>query len=147
MGSTRGQLKVLEGRRINITCTATGVPTPTVFWTFNTTTTPPFNQIDAFTDFRAISVSSDQVDLILGRVVSTLLVVNPRYPAHQGVYTCLGRNSYAGTGNININLAVITLQVQGEQAANFIQRVHAVSSRAYRLKKACNWKTSKFTHA
>ncbi len=43
----------------------------------------------------------------LGRVISTLHIVNAQYPANDGVYTCTGSNNFNSTN------ASVTIQVQG----------------------------------
>ena len=110
---TSSEVSVMEGGSVSLSCTATGVPVPTISWSLNNTAAP-FTQTDSTTDFSATSETSDQVSFALGCVVSTLLVVSAQYPAHQGEYVCTGSNSYAG--NTTITSAVITLQVQGEHS-------------------------------
>ncbi len=41
---------VVEGRDVDISCTSTGVPVPTITWTLNNQTTP-FRQTDVSTDY------------------------------------------------------------------------------------------------
>ena len=103
--------KVPEGGSINITCTSTGVPVPTITWTFDNMAAAPFDYTYSTTIFGATSESGNQVDFTLGHVVSTLLVENPQYPAHQGQYVCTGRSSYAR--HMFISSDFIALVVQG----------------------------------
>ncbi len=44
-------------------------------------------------------------DIILGRVISTLHIVNAQYPTNDGVYTCIGSNSQVNsTTNIIVQV-------------------------------------------
>ncbi len=56
-------------------------------WTFNNSDI--FNHTDVVTPPQR---GSDR-DVTLGRVISTLHIVNAQYPANDGVYTCTGSNS------------------------------------------------------
>ena len=101
---------VSEGGSVDISCTSTGVPAPTITWRLNNQTVP-FNQTDVTTP-TDVTVNNFMVDTITnGSVVSTLHIVNPQYPAHDGVYECIGDNSNGGSAPPGI--ANITVQVQG----------------------------------
>ncbi len=95
------EVAVLEGNDVNINCTSIGGPTPTVRWTFDNSNT--FNQTDVVTSPQR---GSDR-NVTLGRVLSTLHIVNAQYPANDGVYTCIGSNNFNSTN------ASVTVQVQG----------------------------------
>ncbi len=72
---------------------------PTVRWTFNNSNT--FNQTDVVTPPRR---GTDK-DITLGRVISTLHIVNAQYPTNNGVYTCIGSNSqFNSTTNIIVQV-------------------------------------------
>ena len=85
---------------MNISCTSTGIPVPTITWTLN-------NQQTTFKD-----VETNAIDTATpGNVISTLYIVDAQYPTHDGMYTCTGNNTVNGlilTSNVSI-----TVQVQG----------------------------------
>ncbi len=104
---------VIEGGDVDISCTSTGVPVPTITWTLNNQTTP-FNQTDVSTDFSIIFERDNSNTLVpvitSGNLVSTLHIVNTQYPSHDGVYECTGDTD---TGKTASSLT-ITVQVTGE---------------------------------
>ena len=101
---------VSEGVSVDISCTSTGVPAPTITWRLNNQTVP-FNQTDITTP-TDVTINNFMVDTIInGKIVSTLHIVNAQYPAHDGVYECIGDNSNGGSAPSGI--ANITVQVQG----------------------------------
>ncbi len=105
---------VVEGGDVDISCTSTGVPVPTITWTLNNQTTP-FSQTDVSTDF-SIRIerdsSSNLVPVITsGNLVSTLHIVNAQYPSHDGVYECTGDSDTGGTSSHTITL---TVQIPGK---------------------------------
>ena len=87
-------VSVSEGGSVDISCTSTGVPVPTISWTLNNMATP-FNRTDSFTDHSVFIQRAGSVAITAGRVVSTLHIVNPLYPADEGVYVCIGLNTHA----------------------------------------------------
>ena len=102
---------VSEGGSVNISCTSTGVPAPTITWRLNNQTVP-FSQTDMTTPTDVKIDINFMVDTITdGSVVSTLHIVNAQYPAYDGVYECIGDNSNGGSAPPSI--ANITVQVQG----------------------------------
>ena len=104
-------MTVSEGGSVDISCTSTGVPAPTITWRLNNQATP-FNQTDMTTTADIKINTNFAVDTIInGSVVSTLHIVNAQYPAHDGVYECIGDNSNGGSAPPSI--ANITVQVQG----------------------------------
>ena len=96
---------VNNGGSVDISCTSLGVPVPTIAWTFNGMKTP-YRQTDSSTQpvIRRYGESTP------GRVVSTLHIVNPSYPANDGVYVCTG-SIHAG---VQSSSALITLQILGK---------------------------------
>ena len=116
---------VSEGGSVDISCTSTGVPAPTITWRLNNQAVP-FRQTDLTTPADIRVNNNYGVDTIInGSVVSTLHIVNAQYPAHDGVYECIGDNSNGGSAPPGI--ANITLQVQGidiTTLASFNIRVH-----------------------
>ena len=100
---------------MNISCSSTGAPIPTIIWTLWDQPTP-FEQIDVQTDTVILFVRDVNDDLVAdvtpGSRESTLQIVSAQYPAHDGVYQCTGSNSHAGQ---NFSQSVtITVQVQGK---------------------------------
>ena len=102
------------GDGINISCTSTGGPVPTITWSVNNQPTN-FTQTDIITQPRSTPIRQEDGTfksiITPGNVVSALHIVNPQYPTHDGVYICAGRNSIgdiATTNSVNI-----TVQVQG----------------------------------
>ena len=103
---------VSEGGSVNISCTSTGVPAPTITWRLNNQAAP-FRQTDLTTPVTIDSQKIGSLDAIsIGNVVSTLHIVNAQYPAHDGVYECIGDNSDNGTATISATN--ITVHVQGK---------------------------------
>ena len=103
---------VVEGGDVDISCTSTGVPVPTITWTLNNQTTP-LNQTDIPTDF-SITLGRDSSNNLIpiitsGNLMSTLHIVNAQYPSHDGVYECIGDDDTGNTSSL-----IITVQVTGE---------------------------------
>lgn len=98
---------VYRGRNGTISCTATGVPVPTISWTFNNQTTR-FNQQDS-SSVHSVFVRSVGEGIVItpGQIVSTLLIENAQYPSDEGFYVCVGTNSEFGTNSAMINLEVL----------------------------------------
>ena len=79
----------LEGSSVTISCISTGAPTPSVSWElddqpvpFQSTETREQSTVTLHPgDFSSPFVPN----IVLGRVTSNLLVVNPQYPDHDGV--------------------------------------------------------------
>ena len=95
VSSEPGLITVSEEESVNISCSATGVPVPTITWIV-TNQLSPFIQTDMSTDYSVtITGASATLDTVVipGSVVSTLHIVNPRYPTHNGVYECIGTNT------------------------------------------------------
>lgn len=95
VSSEPGLITVTEEESVNISCTATGLPVPTITWTI-TNQQSPFAQTDTFTNYNVtIAGASATLEAIAipGSMVSTLHIVNPQYPAHNGGYKCIGTNT------------------------------------------------------
>ena len=108
---------VVEGGSVDISCISTGVPVPIITWKFNNQITS-FSQTDVSTDFSARVIRQGGTivpELTRGNIVSTLHIENTQYPAHNGVYECIGNNSDDTSVS---NIAMITVQVEGERTHN-----------------------------
>ena len=106
-------ITVFEGDSVDITCTSTGVPTPSITWSFNGTVAP-FNQTDSIVDFQVGYIRYyGEVQAVVdpGTITSYLNIVSASYPDHDGVYTCVGVNSEDAI--FTSSSAFITVQVQG----------------------------------
>ena len=104
------EVAIFEGRNVNISCASSGVPVPTISWHFNDMVAP-FNHTDTFTNFSAFAYSSKSPPVITyGRTVSNLQLKNIQYPAHNGVYVCVGSNSHKNVVTVSsANISVIIL--------------------------------------
>ena len=88
-------LSVMEGGSLNISCTSTGAPTPTVVWILN-------GQLASFSITEVTSLPQAQLvgtsdgglrpNVTLGRITSDITIVNAQYTADDGNYTCAGSN-------------------------------------------------------
>ena len=86
---------------MNISCTSTGGPVPTITWTLNDQPTS-FSQTDI--------IINDNNTMSPGKIVSTLHISNIKFPTHEGVYICNGSNIVSGfvsTSSVSIFLQVI----------------------------------------
>ena len=101
-GNSRVQLD--EGGSVNISCTGTGIPVPTITWTANNQPTP-YMQTDIFSDYSAISA----IEVTQGSVKSTLHIVNG---AFGGEFACFGSNTH--TGITETSSAIITILYLGK---------------------------------
>ena len=104
---------VVEGGSVNITCISTGVPVPIITWKLNNLITS-FSQTDVSRDFSVRLIRQGEIlvpEMTSGNIVSTLHLENTQYPAHNGVYECIG----ADPDNTSVSsTAIITVQVEGE---------------------------------
>ena len=99
---------------INISCTCTGVPLPTVRWTYNGLDEIPFSHTDVSVDY-GVRVTGNELGrratlTSLGTAASTLHLMNIRYPQDQGVYQCIGSNT--GTSITATSNASFTLRIE-----------------------------------
>ena len=103
-----------EGSPGNITCSVSGVPIPTVSWEFNNQTMP-FRQTITHVDVS----TTDKGDVIPGKIISTLHLVEPVYPDQQGMYTCTGMNGFGSMAAIAITSSFV--KVEGKLVAFLLQ--------------------------
>ena len=106
---------LIEGGSVDISCTSTGIPTPSIVWRFRGAPTR-FTATDGTpTDPSGnLPASSTDFSYTEGSVTSTLQIVAPVYPDDDGVYECFGINSHGG---VDTNTSdTITVIVQGTQA-------------------------------
>ena len=106
---------ITEGTSVTISCTSTGAPTPSIIWLLNGQPAP-FITSDSITKEHVTIVRNFNTltfvpSIRLGSIISTLQVVNARYPDHDGVYTCVGTND---NQMVNTSSAYITVQVLGK---------------------------------
>ena len=106
-------VRVVEGGSVNISCISTGVPVPIITWKLNNLITS-FSQTDVSTDFSARVIRQGETlvpEVTSGNIVSTLHIEGAQYPAHNGIYECIGTDP----DNTSVSsIAMITVQVEGE---------------------------------
>lgn len=105
-----GVVSVNEMNSVDISCTSAGVPVPTISWRFNGQVAT-LNLTNSFMDHSVEVLNGGEFVLTEGYEVSTVHVVNARYPADDGVYVCTGSNSHGDS--VMVSNAVITLRVLG----------------------------------
>ena len=109
-----GDVTVLEGDSVSISCFSTGNPVPTITWYLGTSVAP-FPQSDTMNDLQATItgfVPNAMVSITNGDITSELMIENAAYPAHEGEYTCVGLNS--NREGESTNNATINVQVRGK---------------------------------
>ena len=109
-----GDVTVLEGDSVSISCFSTGNPLPTITWYLGTSVAP-FPQSDTVNNLEARVTGSGPTQMAIvtnGNITSVLRIENAAYPAHDGEYTCVGLTS--NRGGDNTNNATISVQVQGK---------------------------------
>ena len=92
VSSGAGEVNISEGESVNISCTSTGIPIPSIVWTLNNQPVP-YDQTNISTDYNINGFNK----VTPGAISSTLHIVNAQYPANDGVYTCTGSYNHAGT--------------------------------------------------
>ena len=104
-----GDVTVLEGDSVSISCFSTGNPVPTITWYLGTSVAP-FPQNDTINHLQfTITIV---VSITNGDITSRLMIENAAYPAHEGEYTCVGLNS--NREGESTNNATINVQVRGK---------------------------------
>ena len=98
-------VSVSEGGSINISCTSTGAPVPSITWVLNNQPTN-YSQTDIVKDNHDYTATG-----IPGYVVSILHIVHAQYEVHVGVYECISKNSV--DESTDQYAAKITVQVNG----------------------------------
>jgi len=86
---------VLEGDSIDISCTSSGNPIPTISWELHGSPVP-FPQNDTVTNYQAGILESGEFNFDAGSITSVLKITGVNYPEHEGEYKCTGRNSHRG---------------------------------------------------
>ena len=100
-------IPVPESASVDITCSASGNPIPTITWQLGDSPAP-FSQSDSITDFQ--DTGSTLFEFMAGSVNSTLHVTAASFPEHNGVLSCVGSSSYRGVdsaSNVSIELLVL----------------------------------------
>ena len=92
----------------NISCTATGVPIPTITWDWNDTnqSSTPLMQYDVITE-NSLEMDGNDTIIIKGNIVSTLFIVNPIYPDDEWNYVCTATSDHSNSS------IVIRVQILG----------------------------------
>ena len=109
-----GDVTVLEGNSVSISCFSTGNPVPTITWYLGISVAP-FPQNDTVNELQARVTGFGPTTMTIitnGNTTSVLMIENAVYPAHDGEYTCVGLNS--NRGGDNTDNATINVQVQGK---------------------------------
>ena len=120
-----GDVTVLEGDSVTISCFSTGNPVPTITWYLGTSVAP-FPQSDTVNNVDARVTGSGATTMATvtnGNLTSVLRIENASYPAHDGEYTCVGLNS--NRGGDNTSNATINVQVRGKAALVFYSIIHS----------------------
>ena len=99
-------MRVEEGGSVNISCSSTGLPTPTISWKLN-------NQSVALTPTETLIDPKPRLsqhivlDVMLGSILSTIEIIDAQYPDDDGVYTCTGTNNAMNVSTFSIQLQVL----------------------------------------
>lgn len=123
-------VRVVEGFSVTLSCTSTGAPTPAIEWLLDDLPVPfaPINVVmeSSGTLSRVYRNSLEFVtEITLGSIVSALNIMSARYPADNGIYTCVGSNDEL---MLNTSAAMITLQVIGKIGQDSFCCLEIVSS-------------------
>ena len=109
-----GDVSLLEGDSVSISCFSTGNSVPTITWYLGTSVAP-FPQSDTINDLQ-FTIAGNEPNLMVsitnGDTTSQLMIENAAYPAHEGEYTCVGLNS--NREGDSTNNATINVQVRGK---------------------------------
>ena len=92
-----------NGESVNLACTVTGAPLPTIIWNFKGMNETRFRQTDSsigvdlmHTTFRStdfLGLPYNRTVVVPGIAMSTLHIENMTYPEDDGVYNCIGSNT------------------------------------------------------
>ena len=102
-----------QGQSVDVTCTATGAPRPTVRWTFNGQNVTQFNQTVQLIQMRVRIMNESNflsASVRDGYAISTLHIVNIQ-PSDEGVYMCIGSNT--GSAVTTTSISEFTLLIEG----------------------------------
>ena len=100
-------IEVMEGGSVNITCTSTGIPTPTIEWEL-VSGSLPFTPVDA----ALVDPMIAQVSPLMfneGSLTSVLPITNAVFPDHQGTYRCTGANTRDRAASSNNDTVQVTV--------------------------------------
>lgn len=119
MANNVSVVSVTEGNAVTISCTSSGAPTPTITWLLNGQS-QSFTLSETQSDAQVVilpranpDVDPLEFDITPGSITSNLRIVDARYPADDGDYTCVGTND---AQMMNVSSVVITVQVHGKQS-------------------------------
>lgn len=104
----------IEGQDVNISCTSTGIPLPTITWTVSNQTVL-YSQTVLTYDYSIASFGGGSFEINPAMVISYLLIEDLKYLTDDDVeYTCTGSNTYGE--DIASSSASITLHILGTVA-------------------------------
>jgi hypothetical protein len=83
------------GGIFRISCTASGIPIPTISWTLNGQVTH-LDRIDTTFDPKVVAEGSRIISVTPGRVKSILITMNIQYPTDDGLYMCTAFSTHLG---------------------------------------------------
>ena len=111
MGSA--PITVVEGGSVDITCTSTGILTPTIAWELVDTDPLPFMPVDG-TPVDPVITQVSPLMYTDGSLTLVLSITNAVFPTHEGMYRCTGTNSHNGVSATGV--ATVQVIVQGKFA-------------------------------
>ena len=101
---------VLEGESVDISCTSSGNPIPTISWELDGSPAP-FPQSDSVTRYPPTVPNFGEFRFTTGSVTSELKITGVN-TSHEGEYTCTARNSHRGVESSTSS--TITVRVLGK---------------------------------
>jgi hypothetical protein len=116
---------VREGESVDVTCSASGNPTPTITWQVGDSPAP-FNKSDNITDFEVTEENGTMPsEFMEGSVNSTLHVAAASFPEDNGVLICVGSNSYRGVDSAsNASFELLVLVVPEVELVPSLARIN-----------------------